>query len=114
MNLTQMKSNYHPAASKFRVSQRKHVRRYPIYNKQIASVVNRLNSPKVEYIPNDPFLYSDFRGLLNADFKEALTNCFSQDDLNRINTEQAFGEMVSSSKLATSMNQSNDIASKTG
>jgi len=48
----------------------------------------RLSCPKVEYVPKDPFLYSDFRGLLNADFKEALTNTFKQDDLNKLNLEK--------------------------
>jgi len=41
-------------------------------NHKIENLVNRLHSPKVEYIPRDPYLYSDFRGLLSADFKEAL------------------------------------------
>ena len=49
-----------------------------------------MSVPKIEYIPKDPYKYSDFRGLWNADFKEALTNCFSQRDLNRINEEKEF------------------------
>ena len=86
--------NYDPPLnfSKFRVNS-KHKNatgrssRYPKLNNQIEEIVNRLHSPKMEYIPKDPYLFSDFRGLLSSDFKEALTNCFSQDDLNRINTE---------------------------
>ena len=93
---------YGTAASKFRVSQKKHIRRYTFQNKQVESCVNRLSSPKPEYIPKDPYMYNDFRGLLNADFKEALMNCFSQDDLNRINTEQSYAELMNNSRLATS------------
>jgi|TARA_B110001450_G_C17638466_1_gene488281 hypothetical protein len=47
-------------------------------------------------------MFSDFRGLLSADFKEALTNCFSQDDLNRINTEQSYVDMINNSKVLKS------------
>jgi len=43
--------------------------------------------PKMEYIPKDPFQYSDFRGLLNADFKEGLVSCYDQATLDQINTE---------------------------
>ena len=64
--------------SKFRVhSKNRKAGRYPKLNTQLDQLVSRLHSPKIEYIPKDPYLYSDFRGLLNADFKEALTNCFS-------------------------------------
>lgn len=49
--------------------------------------VDRLSVPKTEYIPKDPYKYSDFRGLLSADFKDALVNCFDQDVLNKINQE---------------------------
>ena len=80
--LSNMKSlKYEPPLnfSKFRVNSKKNARsnRYPKLNNQIEEIVNRLHSPKMEYIPKDPYLYSDFRGLLSADFKEALTNCFS-------------------------------------
>jgi len=91
--------------TKFRVNGgKKHARssRYPKLNNQIEEIVNRLHSPKIEYIPKDPYLFSDFRGLLSADFKEALTNCFSQDDLNRINTEQSYVDMINNSKVLKS------------
>jgi len=81
MNMSNMKSmNYEQIGmSKFRVNARRNARscRYPKLNNQIEEIVNRLHSPKMEYIPRDPYQYSDFRGLLSADFKEALTNCFS-------------------------------------
>ena len=37
------------------------------------------------YSPRDLFKYSEFRGLLNADFQEALANCYDQAVLDRIN-----------------------------
>ncbi len=41
--------------------------------------------PKTEYVPMDHFKYADFRGLLSADFKEALGQAFKQEDLERLN-----------------------------
>ena len=43
---------------------------------RIRRQVERLSSPKTEYIPKDPFKYADFRGLLTADYKEALMAAF--------------------------------------
>lgn len=54
-------------------------------NMKLRKQVERLSVPKSEYIPKDPYKYSDFRGLLSADFKDALVNCFDQDVLNKIN-----------------------------
>ena len=45
--------------------------------------------PKSEYIPIDPYKYSDFRGLLSADFKDAISNAFDQETLNQINVDHA-------------------------
>jgi hypothetical protein len=53
-----------------------------IKNYKIRKQVERLSVPKTEYIPNDPYKYSDFRGLLCADFKEAIGNAFDQNTLN--------------------------------
>jgi hypothetical protein len=50
-----------------------------IENTRFKRHVNRLSQPKLEYIPRDPYMYSDFRGLLNADFKEALVEIFPQE-----------------------------------
>lgn len=44
--------------------------------------------PKVEYVPKDPYKYADFRGLLSADFKDALSNAFDQETLDKINMEE--------------------------
>jgi len=49
--------------------------------------VDRLSAPKPEYIPKDPYKYSDFRGLFSADFKDALTNAFDQELLDNINKD---------------------------
>ena len=54
-------------------------------NYRIRKTVERLSVPKEEYIPQDPYKYSDFRGLLSADFKEAITNAFDQETLDKIN-----------------------------
>ena len=43
----------------------------------------------MEYIPKDPYKYSDFRGLFSADFKDALINAFDQDILDKINIDDA-------------------------
>ena len=61
-------------------------------NYRIRKQVERLSVPKVEYIPIDPYKYSDFRGLLSADFKEALTNAFDQETLDQINQEEPLDE----------------------
>jgi hypothetical protein len=66
----------------------KHGRENHIKNYKIRKQVERLSVPKTEYIPNDPYKYSDFRGLLCADFKEAIGNAFDQETLNQINVEQ--------------------------
>lgn len=58
----------------FRVKSRKNLR-----GKRVNKNIERLSSPKEEYIPKDPYLYSDFRGLLNRDYQKALSICFSQD-----------------------------------
>ena len=47
-----------------------------IKNTRFKRQIDRLSQPKLEYIPRDPYEYSDFRGLLNADFKEALVEIF--------------------------------------
>lgn len=41
--------------------------------------IEKLKAPKTPYKPNEPYMHSDFRGLLNADFKEALINCHFYD-----------------------------------
>lgn len=64
----------------FRVKSRKNLR-----PKKFSKNIERLSSPKEEFIPNDPFLFSDFRGLLNRDYQKALSICFSQEQLNQIN-----------------------------
>ena len=45
-------------------------------NQNQSRTCDRLSMPKDEYVPQDPFNYFDFRGLLNADFKDALVNRF--------------------------------------
>jgi len=50
--------------------------------------VDSLSVPKNEYIPKDPYKYQDFRGLLSADFKDALSSAFDQETLNKINMEE--------------------------
>ena len=47
-----------------------------IKNYKLRKQVDRLSVPKNEYIPKDPYKYSDFRGLLSADFKDALSSAF--------------------------------------
>ena len=47
--------------------------------------IERLAKPRESYVPNDPFKYSDFKGLLNYEYPDALSNCFSQNQLNLIN-----------------------------
>lgn len=39
------------------------------------AVFERLNQPKQEYQAKQPNIESDFRGLLNADYQEAVQNC---------------------------------------
>lgn len=46
----------------------------PIFYKTKSSI-ERLNKPKQVYQPTKPFLQPDFRGLLNADYVDALKNC---------------------------------------
>ena len=56
-------------------------------SKKLKQQIARLSAPKLEYVPKDPFKYSDFRGLLNADYQTALSHRFKQEDLQRINVE---------------------------
>lgn len=56
-------------------------------NYRLRKAVDRLSAPKEDYIPQDPYKYADFRGLLSADFKEAITNAFDQETLDKINSE---------------------------
>jgi hypothetical protein len=59
-----------------------------IKNFKLRKQIERLSVPKNEYIPKDPYKYSDFRGLLSADFKDAISNAFDQETLDRINLEE--------------------------
>ena len=52
---------------------------------RIRRQAERLSVPKVEYIPKNPFKFSDFRGLLTADFTEALVSAFDQETLDKVN-----------------------------
>jgi len=56
-------------------------------NMRIRRQVDRLSVPKTEYVPSDPFKYSDFRGLLSADYKEALAGAFKMEDLEILNKD---------------------------
>ena len=56
-----------------------------VRNMKMRSNVERLSKPKQEYIPQNPYLYQEFRGLFSADFQEALSQCFDQDTLEKIN-----------------------------
>lgn len=42
----------------------------------------RLAIPKKPHVVTNPFLFSDFRGMIHADYKEALDNLDVQDDYN--------------------------------
>lgn len=50
---------------------------------------DRLKEPKKQYEPKQPFLQRDFRGLLSADFAEAIQNCSLPE-------AQELGEILSS------------------
>ena len=38
--------------------------------------IEKLKEPKKMFESNNPYMHSDFRGLLNADYSEALANCY--------------------------------------
>lgn len=38
-------------------------------------MVNRLSRPKEEFQPDDILKHSDFRGMIRAEFRDALKNC---------------------------------------
>ena len=71
----------------FRVRSQTKTHRSTIKNLKVKRTIERLSVPKAEYIPQDPYQYSDFRGLLSADFKEALINCYDQETLDKINQD---------------------------
>ena len=52
----------------FRVQSQINTQKSLLKNQRLARQMQRLSQPKTDYIPRDPFKYSDFRGLLNADY----------------------------------------------
>ena len=70
-------SNLAPcSALSFRVRSKSHQKRTFLKNMKLRKQADRLSIPKETYIPKNPYEFSDFRGLLNADFKGALVNCY--------------------------------------
>jgi len=43
--------------------------------------VEKLKQPKQVFEPTKPYLNQEFRGLLNADYQDALLNCVEYDEV---------------------------------
>ena len=58
----------------------------------------RLKEPKKTYEPKQPFIQKDFRGLLSADFSEAIQNCSHPEaqELGEILSSEGFSKKKSS------------------
>lgn len=72
----------------FRVRSQVNTQKSLLKNQRLNRQMQRLSQPKPDYIPRDPFKYSDFRGLLNADYKEALAEVYDQNTLDLINVDE--------------------------